>query len=81
MGEKKEVDTLYYEDEIKENNKYKDIDMTEKEHILVNTNSIEYDPDDYESNMLEEKGNKKLIIITTVVIITILIVCLITLVK
>ena len=33
MGEKKEVDTLYYEDEAKENNKYKNIDMTEKEHI------------------------------------------------
>ncbi len=77
MGAKKEVDTLYYEEEIKENNKYKDMDMTEKEHILVNTNSIEYDLDDYESNNLEEKSNKKLIIVTTVVIITMLVICII----
>ncbi|MBR4262661.1 MAG: hypothetical protein IKQ35_04795 [Bacilli bacterium] len=77
MGEKKEIDTLYYEDEIKDKNNLKDIDMTEKEHVLVNTNGVEYDPDDYESNMLEEKSNKKLIIVTTIVIITLLVISLI----
>ena len=79
MGEKKEVDTLYYEEEAKENNKYKDINMTEKEHILSNTNSIEYDLDDYESGTLNEKSNKKLIIVTTIIIGTVLLVSLVAL--
>ena len=63
MGERKEIDTLYYEDEVKENNKYKNIDMTEKEHILSNTNSIEYDLDDYESNTLEDKNTNNFVIV------------------
>ena len=79
MGEKKEVDTLYYEEEAKENNKYKDINMTEKEHILSNTNSIEYDLDDYESGTLNEKSSKKLIIVTTIIIGTVLLVSLVAL--
>lgn len=77
MGEKKEVDTLYYEDEAKENNKYKNIDMTEKEHILSNTNSIEYDLDDYESSTLEEKSNNIFVIIFSIVIVLVLILSLI----
>ena len=79
MDQKKEENTLYYEDKIDEKDEYKDMNIAEKEHILVNTNGVEYDPDDYESKMLEEKNHKRILIVVTVIVVITLVISLIVL--